>query len=151
PASCRPASCSSWSYKKKAGATSARDRRSGFRGESRATGRPITPPPLIGAPDQPIDDSVILLECRLHVPEISIHLDVGLANDAAERLVLLANVSSEILAANPDWIKPKRSELVLGFGHLQGRGEPIHEPRNRCFRRMCRRDDSLPEVDLDVV
>jgi len=72
-------------------------------------------------------------------PEISsLHLDVRLANDAAELVILFAKKSGETHAAQPNRKKPLDGKLRLDLGCLHCRGEPAGQLGDRFLRRLRR-------------
>ena len=78
----------------------------------------------------------------------SLHLDVRLANDAAELLVLLVKKNGEIHAAQPDRKKPLDGKLRLDLGCLHCCGEPARQLGNRFLWRFRRSQHPGPEVHL---
>ena len=46
--------------------------------------------------------------------------DIGIANDAAKEVILLANISGEIRATCPDWIELLDDELCFDLGNPKG-------------------------------
>src|SRR5882672_10782867 len=81
----------------------------------------------------------------------SLCLDVCLANDAAEVVILLAKISPEIRAAGPDRIKSQGNELRPDLGTLQCRGEPAGDLGHRLLWRVPGRDQPVPELGLVVL
>jgi hypothetical protein len=61
----------------------------------------------------------------------------------------LAEKRSELRAASSYRVKDQGKDLDLG--HLQGCAEPIYETGNRFFRRVCWRNDPLPDIRVDII
>src|SRR5277367_3426825 len=68
-----------------------------------------------------------------------LRFDVGVADDAAEVVILLAQISREIGAAHGDRIEPMRLELRPHLGRLDGGGKPAGKLRQRLIRSFRRR------------
>src|SRR5262245_62575663 len=81
--------------------------------------------------------------------KVSFRLDVGLANDVAVIVALLADMGGEIVTADANRIEPQIEEFRLDVGGLHGGSEPDAELGGRLLRRLRRR--VRPETDVHLV
>src|SRR5437868_4850012 len=88
---------------------------------------------------------------QISAPEAaSLHLDVGLTNDAAELVILLADKRTEIGAAYSDRIEALGDELRLDLRGLHCAREPAGELGDRLLWRLRRGKQSEPTFEVVI-
>jgi hypothetical protein len=81
----------------------------------------------------------------------SVRLDVGLANDTSEVVILFAKKSDKFRAAHPNRIEPLGDKLRPDLWRLHCRSEPVGELRDCVLRRLRRGEQPQPIVHLVVI
>ena len=76
------------------------------------------------------------------------HADLRLPDDAAEFVIVAANQSGEIRAADHGRIEPLDGELPLNLRSARGRAEPFAELGNQFSRGLGRRKQAETGSDL---
>src|SRR6185437_1008731 len=76
--------------------------------------------------------------------------DLRLADDAAKVVIVAANQSGEIRAADHSWIEPLDGELPRNLRSARGRAEPFAELGNYFSRGLRRRKRAEPGLRLVI-
>src|SRR5262249_54098915 len=91
-------------------------------------------------------DRTMIRDARAPASTLLLRLDAGLADDAAELVVLPAHLRAELIAAQADRAQAVGGELRPDAGVLPRGGEPPPEPRRHLGRRLGRREQPVPDL-----